>query len=328
MLNRSWLSVCHAFLIIAGTFAASVGSAHADAPTGIEFTPIAYIPGRGGIQLIKVRVNRTQTATFAFDSGTNYSVISDEVVKRLGIKPFVALTSSGKPKDAPEAGKPTYRALIPSVAVGGIAVLNSPFVVVRARSLSAAFGKSVDGALGANVAAKLPILLDFQKHQLTFLRHSPSPDELKALGMEGASAVPVTDIDKSSHYKFPIKVTSEGISAEGVMLVDTGSDQTYLSASLAAQLHLKPQGNGLLSTFYGPVPTSYTVGPTLRFGEITLGDLPVNYVDKPEAISPFNNNVLGLDVLSYFRVLLDYPGGKIYFQPSTAGAAPPATEAK
>jgi len=40
----------------------------------------------------------------------------------------------------------------------------------------------------------------------------------------------------------------------------------------------------------------------------------VSYVDKPKIASAANNNILGLDVLSSFRVLLDYPASKIYFR--------------
>ena len=107
-------------------------------------------------------------------------------------------------------------------------------------------------------------------------------------------------------------------------MLDTGSNLTYISGTLADQLHLKPQGHGSVSTFYGPIATSNATAYSLQFGEISLGDLWVNYVDEPKIVSPFNNNVLGLDILSYFRVLLDYPDGKIYFQPSTADASPAA----
>lgn len=332
MLNRSWLSACCAFLIIAGTSATFGQPAPRDVPGGVESSTITYTPGRGGVQLIKVTINRTQTATFVFDSGTNRNLISDTLVKRLKLKPSLALSSSGAPMDQIEPGKPTQSVLLSPVVIGNLNFVNSAFLVVDAKSFSAAFGQSVDGVLGANVAAKLPILLDFQKHQLTFFfRHSLSPDDLRKIGMGDAVSVSVRDVDNNSHYKFPIKVISGSSSAEGEMMLDTGSNLTYISGILADQLHLKPQSHGPVSTFYGPIATSDAIVSSLRFGEIILTDFPVNYVDEPKIVSPFNNNVLGLEVLSRFQVLLDYPDGRIYFQFSPAkasSAAPPTMDAR
>ena len=326
MLNRRWRLVCCVILIAVCTSAAFGQSTHADIPIGVKSETVAYTPGWGGIQLVKVTVNRTQTATFAFDSGTNRSLISDTLVKRLKLKSSPALSSSGVPMDQIEPGKPTQSVLLSPVVIGHLSFVNSAFMVVDAKRFSATFGRSVDGVLGANVAAKCPMLLDFQKHQLTFFfRHSLSPDDLRKIGMGDAVSVSVRDVDKNSHYKFPIKVTNGSNSAEGEMMLDTGSDQTYISGILANQLHLKPQSHGPVSTFYGPIATSDATVSSLQFGEITLTDFPVNYVDEPKIVSTFNNNVLGLEVLSRFQVLLDYPDGKIYFRLSPVEAAPPPT---
>ena len=323
MLNRSWRLVCCVILIAVCTSAAFGQSTLADVPIGIKSEIVAYTLGRGGIPLVKVTVNRTQTAIFMFDTGTNYSSISDALVKRLKLQPFLALTSLGKPMDSVEPGKHAQVVLLSSVAIGDLSIKNSRFIILGAGPLKA-FGQSVDGILGANVAAKCPILLDFQKRQLSFLHHSPSPDDLKKIGMGDAVSVPVKDVDKSSHYKFPIKVASGGNSAEGDMMIDTGANQTHISGIMADQLHLKPQGHQLVSTLYGSVSTSDATVASLQFGQITLTDFTMNYVDKPDITSPMNSNILGLDVLSRFQVLLDYPDGKIYFQLSPA-EAPPAS---
>lgn len=315
MLNRLWLFACCASLIITGTSAALGQSVPRNVPGGIESTTVAYTPGRGGIQFVKVTVNRTQTATFVFDSGTTNSAICDTLVKRLELKPFPVLRPPGKPITPIEDGKPAQLVLLSSVAMGSFNIVKSPFFVVSAARLSAAFGQPIDGVLGENVAARFPILLDFQKHQLTFFRHSPSPDDLKKIGMGDAVSMSLKkDVNRTLHYSLPVKVTNGSESAGGDMVLETGASSSYISGDMAKRIHLTPQSHGPTSGYNGPISTSDATVSSFQFGEITLADLSVSYVDKPKIASAANNNILGLDVLSSFRVLLDYPASKIYFR--------------
>ena len=206
MFSRLRLSAYYVLLIILYTSAALGRSAHADVPKDVAAATVAYTSGRGGIQLVKVKVNRTQAAIFMFDSGANYSAISDALVKLLKLQPSPALTSLGDSMmDSFKPGKPLQCVLLSSVAVGDLSIKNSRFVILDAKSLQA-FGPAIDGILGANLAAKCPTLLDFQKHQLTFLRRSPTPDDLKKIGMSDAVSVPV----QGCGQKLTLQISDKG----------------------------------------------------------------------------------------------------------------------
>ena len=102
-------------------------------------------------------------------------------------------------------------------------------------------------------------------------------------------------------------------------IVDTGSDAVIISNEKAHKLKLKTLGK-LRNRYitFGKVKFDTSSLDSLAFGSLLMKNVEVEYPDKPFKYT----TQLGMNILSHFRVLLDYPQHMAYFKPIT-----PATDA-
>src|SRR5205823_14063212 len=99
--------------------------------------------------------------------------------------------------------------------------------------------------------------------------------------------------------------------ADETVLVDTGAQWTTISPRLATQLHLVPAVRGIVVGYVdGEHPTNQAFVRRLTVGTVDATQVGVLY---PDVVTTGCPPLLGMNVLRQCRVLVDYPGRRIFF---------------
>ena len=290
-------------------------ASQADAPARQQAT-VNYrcLPGSSRI-LISVMLNGKTPATFMLDTGMWESVVSETLAKKMGLVPQPYLSASGKPIIVMEMGQQLNKIGIASLGIGeGKAQLAfGPYTlaVMSEKEIVSVTGPGVDGMIGSDILRWTAVRLDCPQHQMTIWYPGDlTPAELISDGFDHAFVVPVTDPDKNALYWVQGQFQNKTSMDAPKMMVDTGSDGTIISASVANALNLTPDTTHKAGLLSGSVTLFQSKIPSVRFGSLTLHDFPVYYYDKDGAY-PIS---LGMDVLAGYRVMLDYTHGSMYLK--------------
>ena len=97
------------------------------------------------------------------------------------------------------------------------------------------------------------------------------------------------------------------------LAVDTGGAHTLLSPGDARRLELLPTRlNFKQPTIFGDLKANEARLSSLTFGGQRVTDLSIRYLQQEHPNLPPH---LGMDVLGNYRMLIDYPAGKLYLKP-------------
>lgn len=276
---------------------------------------IPWRSGRNTGLIIPVRVNGTN-ASFLFDTGTGICAISDRFAEKLRLMPQPARRKDGSPVLLPN-GRRLQQVRAETVQVGRSAAEDLRFAVHSGEMLKQLVGEPVDGIIGVEFIQDCAVLLDFPRQEIRLIDPGNlNRKELAPLGMEGAFHAPFRDV--KSNYEYSMRVRFGPIEADA--LLDTGAGTTYLRRSLADQLHLLPSTPPETQTTLERTFTlQRAILPRLQVGDTSIEQLAVAYLTEEV---PGHPNLLGLDILSRFRVLVDYPAEEIFLKPLTQPSLP------
>ena len=284
--------------------------------TTFSFTPLPAWP----VPLVPVQINGQTSATFALDTGTNFSAVTDTLAAKLGLvpKPYF---QDGQPYQV--LGKPADAVTLHTLQAGLFVFRQERVLVLPASGLSALLQQPIDGILGMDLLRHFAVEVDFPTRRITLL--SPgglSPSARQDAGFGEAVAVPLTLQSRTRLYLASGQLRNGENTGQENMLVDTGSGATAISSTLAGQLALVPvQSGGSTAMLSGTFPIDTARVPALDLGGLTVSNVPVVYpTQSGEKYGP----LLGVDVLSQYRVLLDFPDKTMYLQ---AAPPPPITAA-
>lgn len=312
MLNFRVFSQCLAVALC--LFAAFSAMSRAEAPARQQAT-VNYtcIPGSQRI-LISVMLNDKIPATLMVDTGMPASAVSETIAKKLGLVPQPHLSASGKPSMLMGQQLNTVDVASLGIGTGKVQLIFGPYplVVFSDKETAAVTGPGVDGIIGADFLRWMAVRLDRPQHQVTFWYPGGlTQSELVSDGFDHALVVPVTDPNKNALYWVQGQFQN-GLSSDAEkMMVDTGSDGTIISQSVANAIRLIPDTTQRANLLSGSAMLFRAKVPSARFGDLTLHDFPVYYYEKEDSANPIS---LGMDVLSGYRVLLDYAHGSIYLK--------------
>lgn len=302
-------------LISSIVFGSVVPPAFADTPTSKRYqTSIPYTPSQYGQILVQVKLNGCQTSTFALDTGCSVSLVTDALVAKMRYASIPAIGSDGQPILF-FPSKPTQMVTIPLLQMSNFRILNSPYVVVSQDLLTSLAGQPIDGILGAGTLTIYPMYFDFSKHRITLFSPSPTTAELAGVGMADAVAVPITDLTTNNGFEFasPVDMVNGSDRVQQNILIDTGGKTTTISEDTAQRLHLHPVSGDITSpTLFGNIARKRAYLPTLYIGGLSVNNLPLLYTRD---ITKSFGTHLGLDVLTQFRVLLDFKQQIMYLKP-------------
>jgi len=284
----------------------------------IDYKPLHFgmLPGSGQ-PLIQVKINDTQTATFLVDTGSSGSLISRELAEQMNL-PLMPAVDSENGSPILWKGKQAMMTNISTLKAGTLLFNNAPLFVLEAKQfvLSPSIGEAnpYQGILGINLLEHVAILLDGRTHKLGFcIPGNLSQEQVGQIGIAQPCILPLTHVNELQWY-VTARFVNNGVEGDENLALDTGSDSTYVSEQLAKKIKLKmrdQQGNKII---YGADVVADAKTDKLSLGDLTLRDFLIAIRPASEKLPPS----LGMDVLSGYRVLIDFPGGKMYIQPNPA----------
>ncbi|HTE17917.1 MAG TPA: aspartyl protease family protein [Armatimonadota bacterium] len=315
---RLFTALAFALLLAAGSY--PVGAFQEKTPAGRRSTTIPFEPlgiSNMPTPLIRMRLNGVTTGTFLVDTGATTTTITDRLARQLGL-PLKPAVPTGDAAPGPGPGdQPIEFVTLERLQLGNLTLADVLVAVIPAERLSKAWGEGVDGVLGANVLIHGAALFDFERGKFGFFMSGAlSPAELKKEGFDGTVFVSM----KESQYGWRLVDVPVGFNDQATenLLLDTGSSITTLPSQLARNLKLDPLGpKGTAVTFYGQSTEDTAFVKRLSLGSQRMRNVLVAYrTDQDSKQVP----LLGIDVLSRFRILIDFPAKKLYLTENQAPA--------
>jgi len=299
--------------LVLSAIVTAAGSLHAaDAPTAARtdpafVPPIAHEPlyaapttfDRIGRIMAPVMLNGKGPFRFIVDTGASRSVVSPQLVERLGLE---ASTGTGVTIQGATGAEEVPFVLIERLEAGELRMRNVQLPVVAPMVLAGA-----DGILGVEGFDRLRITVDFAADRISITRAYRS---VPALG---------------DWYKVPVRLRFGRLMIANVRVgnvpvkavIDTGADRTLGNLvlrdalGLGAETHLKPGETRIIGATSVEEMAHTLAAPTVRFGQTTISGLDVTFADlhvfrlwdleKEPAL------ILGMDVLGTPSALMfDY----------------------
>jgi predicted aspartyl protease len=293
-------------------------------------SPCTYIPLERqasepglGKQPVVIGTINGQTAKFMVDTGAGFCILSPEIAKQLNLTLQPAFLDDGKP--FVWKGKPGTATSVTGFKISNVTFASKlPFCVLPDQDFmldpKAPDDTRFDGVVGANLLEHSAVLIDASQHQFGLCL--PGNLYLKQVAGYGLKQPYIVLIGKKDDGRWYVEaqITNDGMTALEAMVLDTGSNVTQISDATAQVLHLKIIGQQQQVNAYRTRMVDISSVPRLDLGNLELSGLSA-------VVSPISTEeppVLGMDILSHFRVLIDFPGGKMYLQPSAA-TVPKAT---
>lgn len=258
---------------------------------------------RGSRPLVTFTVNK-KNRTFLVDTGDPLSRLTDRVIKEEHIETHTLSLNDPATQATNEV----------SVTHGGLK-LAVPFVVVPQKELDGAMGgETIDGIIGANFLEVFTEFFDFPHKKLTFIFPAgASADLLKRYGFQDAARVPTFDLD-SSGRRFVSAVLSQGEKQTTEnMMIDTGANGTLISAKAARDVMLPLLETTPLTNLEGAIIARRSKLEKIQIGETTLAGvgISVGETQGSRSITP----LLGMNVLSRYKMLLDFKQNALWLKP-------------
>lgn len=280
----------------------------------MDYTPARLGTMLLGQPLVHVKINGTVDATFLVDTGSNNCLINAALAKRLALPLHPTARDFWKGHEGQ-----AMTTEVPSFQVGSVTAINAPFLVLDTKSFHPFKGTSskggVDGVIGANMLEKSAIYLDSSQRKFGFcLPGGVSPQQLSQIGMPSPYVLSLTTNAATNQWFVRTKVINGSTNISENLLLDTGTDTTEVSDQLAEAVHLKPTGQIKWDDFYGSNIVSTSRIEALQLGDLVLRNFPI----KIQSGSTNSLSSLGMDILSNYRVFIDFPAKKMYLQPNTA----------
>ncbi len=277
-----------------------------NAPAGLAgvTVPLFAVDGHGG-PVVTVRLNNQSDALFLINTGPG-SLITSKTATDLGLK-----------RNKTPQGD-TFVTL-KSIRIGEID-LDGPVLVSELPNIKVG-GKPVGGVLGSNIISQFAVLLDFDRKQAGFLlRGNINSDGLKFLGfndlptsvLTDSKGAPLSESSESEDFFTLARFKGgKGESEAYPLLVNSVSYHSVFPYLSHNALGDKKLGEKSLPTeAYGAQPFDVYPADSVQIGDMeAIRDLPVGVVSlSGQGITP----TLGMDLLSRYRVLIDYPARKFY----------------
>ncbi len=290
--------------------------ARAEPPVPRVVTTFAYSPAPDrGMPLVRVRLNNghrnTASAAFVLDTGFTASLMTDRLAQELNMEGEPAHFADGSPACFAD-GKP-LRQVTAGLLMGSLQTDARNFLVVKAYRLDL-LDCPLDGVLGGDFLANYAVLFDFRTHTVTLWQGGDLTEaERRSVNMQDAVTLPRANKTPES-FDVRVRLSSPRGQRDVTLAIDTGGTRTLIAPQDARALELEPTRIAVPQrTVFGNLKANEAKIPALEFGSIRISDLPVRYLVQEHPNMPPH---LGLDVLSHYRLLLDYPANRLYLKPN------------
>ena len=266
--------------------------------------------------IVYVSINNHTPLPFMLDTGTDFSLwitrhAAEEIGLNISYKRVAKIKSSGT--------------LLPLISVANLAFVSAygkqqkfTHLVPKCRDAvvfdwpergSIVTGKPLAGLIGTDMFANDTIRMDFDTHILTIFPHAPSvpiPSTAIILPLKKKNKrIYMTLSDSQNH----------GVDA----LLDTGASTVNISVKQVELFPLlKTAHQELRATTDGIHNVHVALLPQLHIGNLVVPDVIVVY---PTDAKNTDENKLGMNVLSRYRLTIDFAHQKLMLEPAVHAAA-------
>ncbi len=260
---------------------------------------------------LDLRIGDGKPLRMLFDTGASGILVKQTAVDKAGL----AHLGSAKAWGVGDGGaRNMFSAVADTCQVGSLKFTNC---LVRALEGKRSIAGDEDGLIGADFFQDYLVEIDFQKHRL-HLRPLP-PRSQDPQGYNRVIAPDEKDFTPVFRFGHMLMVsTTLNRRCTGLFLLDTGSEASNIDSTFA-RLSTKIYGNDRLRVkgISGEVKNVYEAGKAeLQFGHFrqdNMGIMSYDLNNSPEHKEVRLSGILGLPVLSLFRLTIDYRNGLVNF---------------
>ena len=245
------------------------------------------------------------------DTGASGILISQSAVDKAGLQHLGSFDSWGIGDKGARKG---FAAIAEFCQIGSLKYKNCAF---RALEGKGRVGGEEDGLIGADFFADYIIHIDFQKHLLHLVpqpERPPNPQGYDRVIPPDESGF--TPVFRFGHGLFVL--TQVNRKGSGLFLLDTGAGISNIDSTFA-RLSTKLYGNEYMRVqgISGSVKDVFEADKAelrfARFQQSNLGLVAFNLNNSPERQDVRMAGILGIPVLSLFRLTIDYRNGLVNF---------------
>lgn len=256
-----------------------------------------------GIIYLPMKINGSGDYTFVLDTGAPVSAIDQGLAESLNLPRRDANQVRG-------AGRETvtlYRLDGVSLSAPGMEMSGFPFITVPLKRMEPYWGKVKHGLLGGTILSRLVTRIDYERGLLTFF-----PLDKYSAPADGV-VIPLTVQFDGLFAKARVTPAGSGKPVEGLFFLDTGVRQTFINTPFTARNVLIAASPTKVENIIGFGIGGETRGivgrvAALEIGGIVLSDPVVQLCTETTGLASSSqfDGIIGADILSRFRVTLDY----------------------
>ncbi len=276
--------------------------------------PLLYVNqdphGVRGVGL-QVRINGGHPLKLLLDTGASGILVRQDVIDRAGLAHIGSFEARGV---GDKGGRATFASIADTCSIGSLSYKTCLFGAVEGKARISGYE---DGLIGADVFSDYVIAMDFQKRTLHL---TPQPDRPNnPQGYDRVIPPGETTFTKIFRYGHELLIpTKLNDKRWGLFLLDTGSESSNVDSTFA-RLSTKIHGNDYMRVrgISGEVKDVFEADKAVlqfsRYKQDNLGLTAFNLNNAPGRHEFRLAGILGIPVLSLFRLTIDYRNGLVNF---------------
>ena len=261
---------------------------------------------------VQVRVNNSAPTWFVLDSGAGDSVVDKRKATALQLKLVGADEGSGIGEKTVEAG--LVKGL--SLRLPGVELLDQTLYAAPLDSLEPAAGRSVGGLLGYDFFNRFVVEIDYTA--LVINLYDPVNYRYSGSG----DSIPIT-LERNHAFARASIVPSTGSVIEGKFLIDTGGARAVDLTAPFVEMHKLLDGDqrtirGFVAGIGGQINLRIGRLKSLQLGRYVVKAPVVGFSQAAKGASASSemDGLIGADLLSRFKVILDYSRKRMILEPN------------
>jgi predicted aspartyl protease len=219
------------------------------------------------------------TALFELDTGAAHTVVSQDLAEKMGVQK-TQFAGQGSIADL-KASAATFK--VSSIAVGPLERKDYPVYILHSDQKGWSQLKDMN-ILGMDLLKEIPFCLDFEAGVIRW-----GHDSASGAGLQ----INTRAVIKDMRIFLPVQIVYQGQTYTEMFLLDTGSAQTFVTPVFAKMLGITDALQG------GRIKLS-----SIQVGPLKMKDYHIGIWNTPD-------NLIGLDLLRYSNVTIDYAAGVV-----------------
>lgn len=269
---------------------------------------------------LPVRINGSKPLWFAADTGASHTVIDMDTARALGLNVAVTDRASGAGEARPAAGK----VRVHSIELPGVTYSPGTIMAIRMGPVIDRFeGRRMDGLLGSDFFERFVVDVDYPARRLRIME----PDDFSYQGP--GAVIPIEEHDGLIFAHGSVQPRG-GQPLEGLFMIDSGARVAMTLNTPFVRVHrlLQTAGPTLVATVGGGIggEVRHRVCrlEALHLGSLTVaGPVATLSQDRTSIFAERDfQGLVGADILRHFRVIFDYPHGRMIVERTPASTEP------